>query len=76
MRIDLSSKTAIVTGSTAGIGFAIARGLAECGAALVLNGRTNPAVDKAIAALTRIVPGATVRGVAADLGTRKVVRRC
>jgi len=69
MRIDLSSKTAIVTGSTAGIGLAIAKGLAECGAVVVLNGRTKSAVDKAIAALKRTVPGATVRGVGADLGT-------
>src|SRR5437870_13419521 len=68
MRIDLSGKTAIVTGSTAGIGFAIAKGLARCGAVVVLNGRTRSAVDKAIAALEHAAPGATVRGVAADLG--------
>lgn len=69
MRIELSGKTAIVTGSTAGIGFAIARGLAACGAAVVLNGRTGPAVERAVGELTRLVPGAAVRGVAADLGT-------
>ena len=39
MQIDLGGKTAIVTGSTGGIGFAIAKGLAEAGAAVVLNGR-------------------------------------
>ena len=69
MRIDLSGKTAVVTGSTAGIGFAIGRGLAECGAAIVLSGRTSSAVEESVAALKRDVPGATVRGVAADLGT-------
>jgi NAD(P)-dependent dehydrogenase (short-subunit alcohol dehydrogenase family) len=69
MKIDLSAKTAVVTGSTAGIGFAIANGLAGCGATVVVNGRTQAAVDKAIAALKGLVPAATVRGVAADVGT-------
>jgi len=69
MKIDLSTKTAVVTGSTAGIGFAIANGLAGCGATVVVNGRTQAAVDKAIAALKSLVPAATVRGVAADVGT-------
>ncbi|MGO1342915.1 SDR family NAD(P)-dependent oxidoreductase, partial [Chromohalobacter japonicus] len=40
MQIDLSGKSAIVTGSTAGIGFAIAQGLAEAGAEVTLTGRT------------------------------------
>jgi NAD(P)-dependent dehydrogenase (short-subunit alcohol dehydrogenase family) len=65
MKIDLADKTAVVTGSTAGIGFAIAKGLAEAGASVVINGRTRRAVDKAVAALK----GLAVRGVAADLGT-------
>jgi NAD(P)-dependent dehydrogenase (short-subunit alcohol dehydrogenase family) len=69
MKIDLASKTAVVTGSTAGIGFAIAKGLAESGATVVVNGRTQAAVDRAVAALKKAVPGALVRGVAADLGT-------
>lgn len=69
MKINLSNKTAIVTGSTAGIGFATAKGLAECGAAVVVNGRSQAAVGKAITALRRALPGAAVRGVAADLGT-------
>src|SRR5215510_1676117 len=69
MKSDLSGKTTIVTGSTAGIGFAITKGLAECGAAVVLNGRTRAAVDRAISALKNAVPRALVRGVAADLGS-------
>ncbi|MFI4970623.1 MAG: SDR family NAD(P)-dependent oxidoreductase [Lysobacterales bacterium] len=69
MNIDLSGKTAIVTGSTAGIGYAIARGLAGAGATVVINGRTRPAVDAAVDALLGALPDAALRGVAADLGT-------
>jgi NAD(P)-dependent dehydrogenase (short-subunit alcohol dehydrogenase family) len=69
MRIDLSARTAIVTGSAAGIGLAIAKGLAAAGAAAVINGREQVSVDKAVAEVKNAVPGATVRGVAADLGT-------
>lgn len=69
MKIDLSGKTAVVTGSTAGIGHAIALGLAKAGAAVVVNGRTQEAVDRAAAAVAAAAPGATVHGVAADLGT-------
>jgi NAD(P)-dependent dehydrogenase (short-subunit alcohol dehydrogenase family) len=69
MKIDLSNKTALVTGSTAGIGFAIATGLARAGAAVIVNGRTQAAVDRALAGLRQAVPGSEARGVAADLGT-------
>ena len=69
MKIDLSNRTAIVTGSTGGIGFAIAKSLAESGAAVIVNGRQQAAVDKAIATLETFAPGAAIRGVAADLGT-------
>ena len=48
--MELSNKNVFVTGSTRGIGLAIAKGLAECGATVVINGRTEAAVDKAIAA--------------------------
>lgn len=69
MRIDLTGKKAIVTGSTMGIGLAIAKGLAECGASVVINGRTQAAVDKAIAAAKADVPGSLFIGYAGDLGT-------
>ena len=69
MKIDLSGKTAIVTGSTGGIGLAIARGLVACGATVVINGRNRSAVDKAIAAVREGTPEAEVRGVSADLST-------
>lgn len=69
MKIDLSGKSALVTGSTEGIGFAIARGLQEAGARIVINGRTQAKVD---AALTRLA--ASARGRAIDLGTPDGVR--
>ena len=69
MNIDLKGKTALVTGSTSGIGHAIAKGLASAGADVVVNGRTQAKVDAAAAAIGRAVPGAKVRGVAADVST-------
>jgi NAD(P)-dependent dehydrogenase (short-subunit alcohol dehydrogenase family) len=68
MQIKLNGKTAIVTGSTRGIGYAIALGLAGAGATVVITGRKQTDVDTALASLRAAVPGATVRGVAADLG--------
>lgn len=71
MQIDLSNKTAIVTGSTAGIGLAIATGLAAAGARVIVSGRTQQRVDDAIASISRNMPHAELSGVAADLGTRE-----
>jgi NAD(P)-dependent dehydrogenase (short-subunit alcohol dehydrogenase family) len=67
MIIDLSGKSAIVTGSTEGIGFAIAVGLAESGALVIVNGRTQAKVDEALASLKQKVPAAQAQGFAADL---------
>lgn len=69
MHIDLTGKRAIVSGSTAGIGLAIARGLAAAGAHVVINGRTKERVESAIADIRRTVPNASLSGVAADLAT-------
>jgi NAD(P)-dependent dehydrogenase (short-subunit alcohol dehydrogenase family) len=67
MSLPLSNQTAVVSGSTAGIGFAIAEALARDGADVVVNGRSQARVDAAIAAIGERVPGASLRGVAADL---------
>lgn len=69
MHIDLSGRTAIVTGSTAGIGLAIASGLAGTGAQVVITGRTQARVDEAIASVRSAVPKARLTGVAGDLGS-------
>ena len=69
MDIQFSGKTAIVTGSTQGIGLAIAHGLAGSGATVVINGRSGAAVEQAVAAVKAASPAANARGVAADLGT-------
>jgi NAD(P)-dependent dehydrogenase (short-subunit alcohol dehydrogenase family) len=69
MHIDLTDKTAIVTGSTGGIGFAVAQGLAGTGATVVVNGRTREAVDRAMAQIAQSVPAARLRGAAFDLAT-------
>jgi NAD(P)-dependent dehydrogenase (short-subunit alcohol dehydrogenase family) len=69
MHIDLKGKRAVVSGSTAGIGLGIARGLAAAGAHVVVNGRSKDRVENAIADIQRTVPHASLSGVAADLAT-------
>lgn len=70
MHISLNGKRAIVSGSTAGIGLAIAIGLAEAGAEVVLNGRTQARVDEALKAVRERLPQARIIGIAADLGSK------
>ncbi|KAB0633936.1 SDR family NAD(P)-dependent oxidoreductase [Burkholderia latens] len=67
MHIDLTGKTAVVTASTAGIGLAIAEGLARAGARVVINGRSDQSIESARAQLRAAVPDADIDGVAADL---------
>jgi NAD(P)-dependent dehydrogenase (short-subunit alcohol dehydrogenase family) len=69
MDLQLTDKRALVTGSTAGIGLAIATSLAREGAAVTVNGRTQKRVDDAVARIAAEAPGARVTGVAADLVT-------
>lgn len=79
MDLKLHDKAALVSGSTKGIGFAIARLLAAEGATVWVNGRTQAAVDEAIQRIRAEHPSAKVDGIAADLatasGAQELVRR-
>jgi NAD(P)-dependent dehydrogenase (short-subunit alcohol dehydrogenase family) len=69
MNLGLQGKLAVVSGSTAGIGLAIAAALAEEGARVAINGRTQARVDASLEKLRQQNRGAEFTGVAADLGT-------
>jgi NAD(P)-dependent dehydrogenase (short-subunit alcohol dehydrogenase family) len=73
MDFGLKGKSAVVSGSTAGIGFAIAAALAAEGAHVIVNGRTEARVATALQSLRQLVKDAEVRGVSADLGTAQGV---
>lgn len=68
MDLGIAGKKALITGSTAGIGLAIAKGLAKEGVHVVVNGRTSERVNKAIAEIRGAVPQAKVDGVVANVG--------
>ncbi|MDU7100343.1 MAG: SDR family oxidoreductase [Enterobacter sp.] len=68
MKIDFTGKVALVTASTGGIGFAIARGLAESGAEVIVNGRSTESVNKGIQQLQQVVPGVQVRVLVNNAG--------
>ena len=74
MKLGFAGRTALVTASTAGIGYAIAEGLAAEGALVWVNGRTQARVDAALAAIRKAVPKAEVKGVAGDLATAEGAR--
>ncbi|MGC4043198.1 MAG: SDR family oxidoreductase [Armatimonas sp.] len=69
MDLGIAGKVALVTASTAGIGYAAAEAFAREGAVVIVNGRTEARVNEAIAKLREAVPGAQVRGLAIDLST-------
>jgi NAD(P)-dependent dehydrogenase (short-subunit alcohol dehydrogenase family) len=69
MDLGIAGKRALITGSTAGIGYAAAEALAREGATVIVNGRTAARVGAAVEQLKSAVPGAEVQGVAADVAT-------
>ncbi|XDD51409.1 SDR family NAD(P)-dependent oxidoreductase [Leptospira sp. WS92.C1] len=73
MDTGLKGKVALVTGSTAGIGFEIARQLLKEGAAVWINGRSAERVEDSLKLLTKAVPNAKVHGVAADFTKKEEV---
>ena len=79
MDLQLTDKLALVSGSTAGIGFAIANGLAREGARVIINGRTDERVTAAVERIRSTNANAKLEGIAADLGSiagvEEVVRR-
>ena len=75
MELNLTGKRAFVSGSTQGIGYAIARALLAEGASVVINGRDETRVRQAERALARDVPGATVSGLVADFADADQVAR-
>lgn len=74
MDLKLRGKRALVTGSTAGIGFAIARGLARERAEVIVNGRSEEKVADAVRRITSEM-GSTATGIAADLSSAEGVSR-
>ncbi len=79
MDLQLRGKRALVTGSTAGIGFAIAEALAKEGAGVIVNGRTKQRVDEAVEKLRSAFPSSDIQNLAVDLstadGTREATTR-
>src|SRR5438552_11294964 len=69
MNLKLTDKTALVSASTKGIGFAIATGLAREGARVIVNGRSEKAVAEAKAQIKQTVPDARIESFAGDLST-------
>ena len=67
MDLQLKGKKVLVTGSTAGIGFAAARAFAVEGALVIINGRKQDRVDSAIAQIRKFQPSAELTGIAADV---------
>lgn len=69
MDLKIQEKTAFITGSTAGIGYAAARALVREGAAVILNGRTESKLKEAVQKLQEEFPEETISGLCADFGS-------
>src|SRR6184192_643160 len=75
MNLQLEKKLASVTGSTAGIGFAIAKALAAEGARVIVNGRTDARVNEAITSIRAEIPSAKLEALALDYPERRQRRK-
>lgn len=73
MDLHLDSKTAFISGSTQGIGFAIAKQLVKEGASVILNGRSRQKIDLAIKSLQQEYPDRQISGIAADFSNSEEV---
>ena len=74
MHLELNDKTALISGSTKGIGFAIANQLAAESARVIVNGRSEKAVASAVQQIRDGMPEAKVEGFAGDLATAEAVK--
>jgi NAD(P)-dependent dehydrogenase (short-subunit alcohol dehydrogenase family) len=75
MDLQLTDKLALVSGSTKGIGLAIATGLAREGAKVIVNGRSEKSVGEALVKIRQAVPGAKLESFAGDLADAAVVEK-
>ncbi len=75
MNYGLQNKKALITGSTAGIGLAIANGLAVEGASVIVNGRTNSRVEEACNMIRRGYPDARIEGLVADFSKKEDIKK-
>src|SRR3954471_15872298 len=75
MDLQLQGKRALISGSTLGIGYAIAHALAKEGASVIVNGRTQQRVNEAVERLQQSGVQGKVEGIAQDLGTAEGVQK-
>jgi NAD(P)-dependent dehydrogenase (short-subunit alcohol dehydrogenase family) len=75
MELKINNKIALVTGSTAGIGFAIAKALASEGAEVFINGRTSFRVQQALNRLKKETGNPNIKGIVADFSNKSQIRK-
>lgn len=69
MYTTLKNKTALITGSTQGIGFEVAKGLAQINATVIIHGRSIESVNRSVKQLSELLPEANIKGIASDIST-------